>query len=125
MIYRRLDANGDYTFGQGKQDFLRDIDAVGQAIMTRLKLLLEEWWEDRQDGLPLWQSILGATGAQNTRIADSLIRARILGTENVTGIASFTSSFDRAPRAYQFRAVVDTVYGKVTVTNYPTKEASA
>lgn len=125
MIYRRLDASGDYTFGQGKQDFLRDIDAVGQAIMTRLKLLLEEWWEDTQDGLPLWQSILGATGAKNTKIADSLIRARIIGTENVTGISSFTSTFNRDTRAYRFLAVVDTVYGKVTVTNYPTKEASA
>ena len=66
MIYRRLDADYDYTFGQGKQDFVSGVDAVAQAIYTRLFLLFGEWWEDQKDGLPLWQSIIGVPGSPNS-----------------------------------------------------------
>ena len=38
MRYRKLDANGDYTFGSGSSCFISDHDAVVQAIVTRLKL---------------------------------------------------------------------------------------
>jgi len=56
--YRRL-INGDYSFGRNNGDFLTGIDAVSQAIRTRLLLLKGEWWEDTEQGLPLFQSILG------------------------------------------------------------------
>lgn len=126
MIYRRLDANGDYVFGQSGQDFLNAVDAVGQAIKTRLWLLYGEWWEDTTDGLPLWQDIMGGRGSDtNLRIIDGIIKTRILGTLNVTGITKFSSTFNRDTRAYTFQATVDTAFGKVVVTNYPTKEASA
>ncbi len=39
MIYRRIDANGDYTFGQGKFNFVSGTEAVAQAIKTNLLLL--------------------------------------------------------------------------------------
>lgn len=116
MIYRRLDADGDYTFGQGQQNFLSGVDAVAQAILTRLKLLYGEWWENQTDGLPQWQKILGVTG-KNIRAVDGIIRERIVGTANVTSLASFTSDFDSETRVYTFTAVVNTAYGQVTVTN--------
>lgn len=116
MIYRRLDPTYDYSFGQSKQDFLTGVDAVAQAIKTRLFLLFGEWWEDTSDGLPLWQSILAAPGApKNKRIADSLIKARIIGTPNVTGIINFSSTFDSNTRAYSFQATVNTLFGKVQI----------
>lgn len=116
MIYRRLDANYDYVFGQNQQNFVSDVEAVAQAIMTRLKLLYSEWWENEADGLPLWQSILGTTG-KNIRAVDGIIRERIVGTAKVTSIESFSSDFDSETRAYTFTAVVNTAYGQVTVTN--------
>ena len=43
MRYRPLDANGDYTVGI---PFLVNSPAcVGQAVLTRLKLFLGEWFE--------------------------------------------------------------------------------
>lgn len=116
LRYRRLDENGDFTFGQGQQNLLSDVDAVAQAILTRLKLLYSEWWENQTDGLPLWEKILGTTG-KNIRAVDSIIRERIAGTLNVTSIESFTSDFDSEARLYTFVCVVNTAYGQVTVTN--------
>ena len=54
MIYRMLDADGDYVFGRSKHAYLEGVEAVAQAIKTRLLLLYAEWWEDREDGLPLF-----------------------------------------------------------------------
>lgn len=116
MRYRRLDKDHDYTFGQGRGSYLTGVDAVAQAIMTRLLLFTGEWWEDREDGLPLWQKMLGAYKVRPEAI-DRLIQARILGTPNVTGISSIQSGFNVETRSYSFTAVVDTAFGQVTVTN--------
>lgn len=118
MRYRRLDDNDDYVFGQSGQDFYTGVDAVAQAIYTRLKLLYGEWWEDISDGLPLFQNILGAPGSpQNKQAIDALITERILGTLNVKGINSFTSTIDANTRAYSFRCTVNTAFGITTIGN--------
>ena len=39
MKYRRMDENGDYIFGLNEQGFLKDNEAVAQAILTKIKLL--------------------------------------------------------------------------------------
>lgn len=112
MIYRRLDANDDYILGSGNQTFVSGVDAVRQAIYTRLKLLLEEWWEDAADGLPLFQSILGVR-VNNMQAMDAIFRDRIRDTTDVTDVFDFTSSFDAATRIYRFQCQVDTVYGEI------------
>ncbi|CQR71690.1 hypothetical protein SOV_04860 [Sporomusa ovata DSM 2662] len=113
MIYRRLDSNGDYVFGSNQQAFISKADAVAQAIYTRLKLLLAEWWEDTQDGLPLFQSILGVRTNRGKQAIDIIIQDRIRGTTDVTGIYNFTSTFDNETRQYSFKCQVDTAYGQV------------
>jgi hypothetical protein len=123
MRNRRLDENHDYTFGQGKGCYLTGVDAVAQAIETRLMLYLEEWWEDRNDGLPLWQSILGAPGGKK-KIIDKLIQERILGTPNVTSISEITTTLDPDTRAYSFTCVVDTIFGSVQVSNVAGSDGS-
>ena len=115
MIYRSLDIDGDYRFGHGKNDFLNGVDAVAQAIMTRLKLLKGEWWEDLEDGLPLWQSILGMRTPK--AVIDRIIQERVLGTNNVTGISNLSSSFEADTRSYTFYCVVDTAFGQTVITN--------
>lgn len=118
MKYRRLDTDYDYSFGNGLGDFLSDVEAVAQAIETRLKLWLEEWWMDLGDGLPMWQSILGYRGT-NKEMVNRLITARIAGTTGVIAVKNITSSYDPSTRAYAFQAYVDTEYGVVVVSNVP------
>lgn len=114
--YRILDINGDMQFGRGQQDLTYGSDAVAQAIKTRLLLLKGEWWEDAEDGLPLFQQILDTPNStQNLNVVDSIIKQRILGTPNVLSIQEYTSSYDN--RTYSFNCKVNTTYGTITVSN--------
>lgn len=111
MKYRRLDSNGDYVFGQGNQDFLYDSEAVAQACVTRLKLLLGEWWEDLSSGFPLWQEILGKSGSEShIKAINDLIRRRILNTTGVKEIISFESSFNSTTRKFYYQTEINTDY---------------
>lgn len=112
---RKLDENWDVTYGNGQNDYLVDGDAVVQIIESRLRLWLAEWWEDRNEGLPMFQKILGVKGSSKA-IVDSLIQKRISGTKYVTGIKSFESSFNVETREYQCLASVYTQFGTILVT---------
>lgn len=106
------------TFGRGSQNLTYGSYAVGQAIQTRLKLLKGEWFEDTEDGLPLFQQMLGKRySVNNLQIVDSLIRERILGTTDVTGISEYSSNFSSENRTYSFTAKVNTNYGIITISN--------
>ena len=105
MIYRQLDENWDYTFGHSKAGFLKDAEAVAQAIKSRLLLFYGEWWEDTEDGLPFWQRIIGSPGnSDNLRAVDYLYKSRIQETEGVKAILAYESEFEN--RQYKFRAYV-------------------
>ncbi|MFC8686309.1 hypothetical protein [Brevibacillus porteri] len=113
MRYRPLE-NGDYTMGK---PFLVDAAAVGQAIKTRLLLLQGEWWEQLDDGLPLFQNILGTRGDQRElQQVDLLVQERILGTPNVANIVEFQSSY--ANRTYSFRGEAETTFGVTIPIGY-------
>ena len=102
-------------FGHSQQDFLINSDAVSQAILTRLNLLLGEWWEDTSDGLPLFQSILGISGTtSNKQAADLLIQDRILNTQGVLNIEKYTSAINSKTRQYSITCTVNTIYGTAT-----------
>jgi hypothetical protein len=117
MRYRRLEGvENEPVYGRGKQDFLIDVEAVGQAVMTRLKLFRGEWWEDIYFGIPMWQEILGVVGARKD-VIDRVIQKEILDTTGVFNIDQLASVFNRDSRAYQFYAVINTIYGRTVLTN--------
>lgn len=108
MRYRALDADGDYTFGQGAQNFLVNSPAcVGQAVLTRLKLMRGEWFLDQSVGMPYSTEVF-VEGGRLT--ADQAARAVILGTQGVSSIENYSSSFT-ANRAWIVSAVINTIYG--------------
>ena len=112
MKYRALDENGDSTFGSKR--FLTGREAVGQAILTRLRLLYGEWWENTADGLPLFERILGAYGGEEARAAvDLIISERIQETQNVTEILTFESEFSAETRQYSAFCLVNTAFGEL------------
>ncbi|SFE43276.1 hypothetical protein SAMN04487969_102492 [Paenibacillus algorifonticola] len=114
MRYRKLDPTGDYQFGRNKNDFLVDVGAVAQAISTSLKLLEDEWWEDTQIGLPLFQNILGQPGTpENVQAVDLLVQGIISNVEGVRGIEDFESLYEN--RKYVLNCTVETIYGSVQV----------
>lgn len=109
MIYRRIDENGDYVFGGNKSNYSSDRYAVEQAVKTRLRQLIYEWWEDIEDGLPLWQKILGS---RDKAQVEKIIKERIQRTKYVKSILSFSSEFDNEKRKLSIRSVIDTEFGE-------------
>lgn len=115
MRYRELDANGDYVIGFQSGNMLTGADAVEQAILTRLRLWMGEWWEDLSEGLPMTQKILGYR--ETKQIVDNIFRQRILATTGVSTIDSFISHWDNENRVYTIDEVrVTTIYGKAYVS---------
>lgn len=112
MRYRKLDENGDYTFGTGF-DFYRDKpEAVAQAVRTRLDLWKGEWFLDTSDGTPWLTEVLGK---YTLRTYDAMIRARILGTDGVTQLLAYSSNYDGSARKVQITATIETKYGTITM----------
>ena len=114
ITYRQLGPNADPVW----TSFLTDIDAVGQAIGTRLQLLEGEWWMDLNEGTPVWQQIL-AVGGTNTRKQQIslLLQERIRGTPFVTSISNIQVNYDTVSRQFTFSAVVQTQFGQLTISS--------
>lgn len=114
MKYRKLDASGDYSFGNGSADFWKDQpEAVAQAVQTRLFLFRGEWFLDTTEGMTWKTEVLGVRTA-NTR--DPAIRRRVLGTPGCKAITDYSSSLSRDTRAFSVNLTIDTIYGAATLT---------
>ena len=110
MRYRALDADGDMTFGFGQANMLiNSPEAVGQSILTRLRLWQGEWFRNIEDGTPYMTEVLGEHTQQ---LYDIAIRERIISTQGVLELLAYGSSV--ADRALTVRAIVSTVYGELT-----------
>lgn len=126
ITYRKLDANGDPLYGSGQGNFVSDIEAVAQAILTRLKLLQGEWWEDAGAGTPLFQSILGVAGAgKHPDLVSLLLQQRILGTPYVREVQNVSGSYDPNTRAFAFACTVLTEFGAVAIASTPISSSAA
>lgn len=113
MRYRKLDENGDYSAGHGSADFFVDSqEAVGQSVLTRLRLWSGEWFLDIDEGTPYSTQVLGAHRRQS---AGPAIKMRVAATEGVTSVDNFSAEYDGDARALTVTAAVDTVYGETTV----------
>lgn len=113
MRVRKQSADGDYMFGNGQADFLKDTpEAVGQVVMTRLMLWLGEWFLDNEEGTPYLQGVIGKH-AELTR--NTVLRERILNSEGCVGITSYSSIVDPNDRKLTLSTAIDTIYGETFI----------
>jgi hypothetical protein len=113
MLYRKLDSNDDYSFGQGKLNFYQDIPiAVAQAVKTRLRLWLSEWFLDITEGMPWIDGVLGKAGKESSDLA---IREHILETQGVLEIIEYNSSINVDERIFKVDVEIDTIYGPIKI----------
>ena len=109
MRYRKLDENGDYGFGVGVNSFLiNSSEAVAQAVLTRLKLWVGEWFADTSDGTGWNHSILGK---RSGNLYELTLRQRVLETPGVQSIEEFTGNLDPETRKLTVSIVLNTIYG--------------
>ena len=114
MRYRKQDEQGDYQFGNNVNDFYIDhVDAVAQAIDTRLKLWLGEWFADTHEGTGWSQAILGK---RSKNLYELALRQRVLETQGVLSIEDFHSELDATTRKLKVSMTVNTQYGQGTMT---------
>lgn len=111
MIVRGVDINGDWNFGRGQSDYVRDRSAVAQDIKTRLKSFIGDCFFDITAGID-WLNLLG--GKDKTGI-DLAVTAIILNTQNVTGVSQISSLID-AKRKISITYEVQTTFGPVADT---------
>lgn len=111
MIYRALSDTGDMTIGN-KTVYIEGVDAVRQAVVTRLRQLIYEWWEKLEDGVPYWQKIIAM---RNVNEAVRIIRARIEQTTDVVSILAFEHEWNNETRSLTIRAGIQSIYGQFTI----------
>ncbi|MGJ8524094.1 hypothetical protein R84981_002812 [Carnimonas sp. R-84981] len=115
MRYRAETADGDYSFGQGDNTWLiNSPETVAQAIKTRFELWRGQWFLDTSEGTPWIQSVLGK---QKPEVYNLAIRQRILETQGVLSLRSFSTTVDTSTRRVRFDATVETIYGSTTVSS--------
>lgn len=112
MRYRALSTTGDYQFGRSGIFLIDTPAAVAQAITTRLKLWAGEWFLDTDEGTPYFEQILGYTTNGSRDIA---VRQRILDTQGVVELVSYSSSVN-AQRRFSVTATVRTAYSSTPIT---------
>lgn len=105
------DANpGDWTFGQGQQNYLTGEAEINQDIATALKVFLGECFFDTSFGVDWWNLIGGRNAAAIVLQCRKIIAAR----PGVTKITSVFAALD-ASRALRISYNVSTVFSLQTV----------
>lgn len=91
MIVRALNpVTGDWTFGQGKNNYLSSVPAIQQSIKTRLSSFLGDCFFATDSGID-WFNLLGTKQILQLRLA---IATTILNTPNVSGIIELLVTLD-------------------------------
>jgi hypothetical protein len=113
MRYRQLSPTGDYLFGNGLNDFLINSPAaVGQAVLTALKLFAGEWFLNTLAGVPWRTEVLGK---YTSTVYDTIIKDAILAVQGVTGISAYSSTLNNVTRVLSVQATIDTIYGQTDI----------
>ena len=107
MIFRALDQNGDWAFGNGPGSYATGVAAVALNVKTALQTFLGDAFWNATFGID-WFNLLGMRGTQDAIVAQC--RAVIAACEGVTGIVSVQSQLDRVKRTLTLQFTISTVY---------------
>jgi hypothetical protein len=105
MIRRAFDSEGDYAINS----FISESPATIQAVATRLRLFLGEWFLNLNDGVPWFQQVF-VKPARLSEV-DRIIRDTITETEGVEVIDEFDLNFDPNTRKLSCSFKATTIYG--------------
>lgn len=107
MIIRNLDANGDWTWGSGKGNYLTNNAAIGLNIKTRLLSWVGDCFFDSQAGID-WTNRLGSKNQRTLLELD--LRRVILRSFGVTGIVFLDTVL--VDRSFTANYSVNTIFSK-------------
>lgn len=107
MLFRDLDANGDWRFGAGLSNLASQNDAIALNIRTRVLSWMGDCFFDMKAGID-WVNRLGSKN--QATLLDLDLRRIILETEGVTGLVQFDIVYQN--RIFTANYTVNTIYGQ-------------
>lgn len=108
MRTRRLDNNGDWTFGRGRQSYATKSECVRQKVQTRLHSFRQDWFLDATHGID-W---IGNMARRGSRVkVEAEIRNCILQTVGVKTLTTFASQYVPKIRKLSVQATFTDIYG--------------
>jgi hypothetical protein len=123
IAYLALDQNNDVIWDPSQS--LTNSAAVGQAILTSLRLLQGEWWESLSTGLPAFQQILGQLGSQAGLAAMSLaVQAVVESVPYVAQVNDVSVTFNSDSGLSISATVLTSFSQEVTVSTAPALAAA-
>lgn len=93
--------NGDIV--TSGEHFAKGKEATRQGVIRRLRLFLGEYFLDATDGTPWFNGILGKTDQD---FAEAALKRRIITTQGVIGISSFSLLIEQRERRIVVQAEV-------------------
>lgn len=111
MIVRALDANGDWIYGKGLEDYKNGNLAIAQTIVTRLKSFLGDCFFATNAGID-WFNLLGS---KNELALNLAVSATILNTPNILSIEQLSIVLN-SDRQITIKYKVKTTFGLVAAT---------
>ncbi|MCX5794964.1 MAG: hypothetical protein NTY77_05680 [Elusimicrobia bacterium] len=108
MIFRNLDAGGDWTFGKGRSNYLREERAIEMNIRTRILSWKGNCFFDVDAGVD-WRRRLDFGQLKNLPVEISIL---ILQSFGVVDPGDVTATFDPETRRMAMTyAGVETIFG--------------
>ncbi len=115
MIIRALTSDHDWTFGQGKSNYLSNNNAIAENIQTRLLSFLGDCFFDMQAGID-WISLLGTKNTKDEIVLSC--KAVISNSYGVVRVNSVdivaTNDIRRAVITYNIDSIFSTSFTQST-----------
>ena len=107
-IFRSLDADLDWTWGAGRQNYATLENAINLDVATALKVFLGEIFWATSVGVDWW-NLLGSKDEQTIILQT---RSTIISREGVQRITSLIPTLDRRTRQLNLTYAIDTKYSR-------------
>lgn len=110
MTFRGITSSGDWTWGNGVQNYLVGEQAIETNIQTALQILLGECFWNTTFGVD-WITLLSSAGAAQTA-ANIILQTRtiIVQAFGVTSVNSVIPFFNSLTRNFRLTYNISTIY---------------
>jgi len=96
MSVRKLDSGGDWTFGQGRANYLTKSDEIAQNVQTRIRSFKNNWFLDTDANID-WFAILGNYNNEQTiRREVERVTLETFGVKSIENIDIVTNDSRKA-----------------------------
>lgn len=105
------DSSNEFIIADGEFVLVTQGAQAVQNVAERLRSYLEDFFLDRTQGLPYFQTLLKKPF--NLGLTESIIKQAILQTEDVQRLTRFESDYDPDTRGLVITMSFETIYGTV------------